>query len=443
MADSPNPANPAGAVATAAAPTVTAASLAGSPAAASPAGTHPITPPPPRRHTILVVDDEPDVVKSVQDLLRLDYRVLGATRAADAMRIIAEQEVHVVMTDQRMPEMTGVQFLSHVRGQHPEAVRLLFTGYADIRAVIEAINQGSVYRYITKPWDPDELQTVIREACQRYDLLVERKRLLDMLQQQNKELERTNAELIRANELKHAFIQVASHELRTPLTILTGLARLATTAAAKPDSGVQEPVRGWLTRIEQAAKRLQRLVDQLVAMLLANRFDRPLDRQQAELAPLLTQATDDVRPFVELRKQNLVVDLAPDLGSAPVEAAKIRDSVNHLLLNAIKFTPDGGRITLSGRRTPDGGAEIQVTDTGPGLDPAHQRQLFEPFFTGFDVSRHSSGHFEYGRKGLGLGLSLVKAFVEMHGGRIHVESEPGHGTTFTITLPPADGAVSS
>src|SRR3954453_15776789 len=158
----------------------------------------------PPRHTILVVDDEADVVKSVKDLLRLDYRVLGTTRAAEAMEILEKEEVHVVMTDQRMPEVTGVELLSPVRGEHPDAIRLLFTGYADIRAVIDAINQGNVYRYITKPWDPDELQTVIREACQRYDLLVERKRLLEILQQQNRELERANAELRRSNELKQA-----------------------------------------------------------------------------------------------------------------------------------------------------------------------------------------------------------------------------------------------
>src|SRR5271155_4440877 len=116
-----------------------------------------------KKHTVLVVDDEPDVVKSVQDLLRLDYRVLGATRASDAMELMRREEIHLVMTDQRMPEMTGVEFLRKVRGEYPEAVRLLFTGYADIRAVIDAINQGNVYRYITKPWDPEELQSLIRE----------------------------------------------------------------------------------------------------------------------------------------------------------------------------------------------------------------------------------------------------------------------------------------
>ncbi|MDB5302375.1 MAG: histidine kinase,Response regulator receiver domain proteinhistidine kinase, partial [Phycisphaerales bacterium] len=161
------------------------------------------------RHTILVVDDEPDVVKSVQDLLRLDYRVLGTTRARDAMEIMRREDVHVVMTDQRMPEMTGVEFLGQLRSQHPDAVRLLFTGYADIRAVIDAINEGSVFRYITKPWDPDELEATIRQAVERYDLAVERKELLKTLQDKNNELEQANAQLKHANDLKHAFIQVA------------------------------------------------------------------------------------------------------------------------------------------------------------------------------------------------------------------------------------------
>jgi signal transduction histidine kinase len=117
-------------------------------------------------------------------------------------------------------------------------------------------------------------------------------------------------------------------------------------------------------------------------------------------------------------------------------ADKIRDGVNHLLLNAIKFTPDGGTVTLTAARTPDGGAEIHIADTGCGIDQECQARLFEPFFTGFDVSHHSSGTFEHGRKGLGLGLSVVKAFIEMHGGHIDVRSDEGRGTTFTIKLPP-------
>src|SRR5262249_30307733 len=106
-----------------------------------------------------------------------------------------------------------------------------------------------------------------------------------------------------------------------------------------------------------------------------------------------------------------------------------------LLVNAIKFTPDGGTIRLAARRLPGGGAEIQVSDTGVGIDPASLAHVFDPFFTRFDVSRHSSGVYEFDRRGLGRGLSVVKAFVELHGGRVKVESQVNQGSTFTITLP--------
>ena len=391
------------------------------------------------KHTLLVVDDEPDVVKSVQDLLRFDYKVLGATRATDALRLVREQPVHVVLTDQRMPEMTGVEFLRQLREQFPDTVRLLITGYADIRAVIDAINQGNVYRYITKPWEPEELQAVVREAAERHDLVAERKRLMEELRAKNEQLEHSNDELRRANELKGAFIQVASHELRTPLTILMGLTRLAGTTA-----GQQQPLKSFLERIENACRRLQHLVDQLVTMLQAGRFERPLERKNTDMAALVRQAADDVRPFVDLRQQTLDLDVAPDVGDAEVEAMKIRDSLNHLLLNAIKFTPDGGRIAVAAERvaSPDG-VRIRVSDTGPGIDQAAVGKLFEPFFTAYDVSHHSSGHFEHGRRGLGLGLSVVKAFVEMHGGTVRVDTEVGKGTTFTITLPASTPAAAA
>src|ERR1041385_8399243 len=98
---------------------------------------------------LLVVDDEPDLVQSVQDLLRFDYKVLGATRASEGLAIIERERVHLIMSDQRMPEMTGVELLTRVRQAHPETVRLLFTAYSDLTAVIDAINNGHVYRYIS------------------------------------------------------------------------------------------------------------------------------------------------------------------------------------------------------------------------------------------------------------------------------------------------------
>ncbi len=377
-----------------------------------------------RKHTVLVVDDEPDLVQSVQDLLRLDYRVLGTTNGPDALKLLAENEVHVILTDQRMPGMSGVELLGQARGAHPDSIRLLFTGYADVGAVIEAINRGNVFRYVSKPWEPSELEAVVRQAAQQYELLVERKSLLAELQTRNRELRE-------ANELKEAFIRVASHELRTPLQILLGMTWLA---QRRPE--LEEPTRRLLAGAEKAGHTMARRVEELANMLAAGQFARPLRRRPTDLAALLREGADDVRPFVEQRHQALALDLAADLGSLDVEPGKIADSVRHLLLNAVKFTPDGGTIRLAARRTPDGGAEIQVSDTGVGIDPTSLPHVFEAFFTAFDVSKHSSGEFEFGRRGLGLGLSLVRAFVEMHGGRVSAASEPGRGSTFTITLPP-------
>jgi signal transduction histidine kinase len=381
-----------------------------------------------RRHTVLVVDDESDVVASVKDLLRLEYKVLGATRASEGLELLEREPVHVVMTDQRMPETTGVELLAQVRARRPDAMRLLFTGYADIRAVVDAINRGSVYRYITKPWDPDELLAIIREACDRYDLLAERKELMNELQAKNAELEAANAELKRADELKSAFIRVASHELRTPLTILMGLSDLAAR------HGAGEPLDGWVQRIQAAGMRLKYLIDQIVAMLAAQQFERKPELKPTDLGRLVRQALDDIRPFAEVRRQTLREELPAEPGMINVDEQKIRDSLNHLLLNAIKFTPDGGTITVRAYRA-DGDAYIEVSDTGMGIEAGAMERVFDRFFTEFDVSHHSSGHFEFGKKGLGLGLSVVKAFVEMHGGSVKLKSEVGQGTTFTICLP--------
>jgi two-component system, response regulator PhcR len=383
-----------------------------------------------RRHTLLVVDDEPDVVHSVHDLLRLEYHVMGATSGRIGLEQLEKQPVHIVMADQRMPDMSGVEFLSQVRRDHPSSVRLLFTGYADIKAVIDAINQGHVYRYIAKPWDPDELQAIIRQAATHFDLVTERSHLLKEVQAKNAALEKANADLQSALNLKEAFIRVASHELRTPVTILLGLSQLAVGIP-----GVEAPLGDWLARMHQSALRLSRQVDQLGKMLAVGRFERSLERKPTDVGVLLREAAREVQVFVAQRHQELVLEIPANLGSLPLEASMIRDSLEHLLLNAIKFTPDGGQLRLDAERLPDQSVAIRVIDAGVGIADEQRVHLFKTFFTGGDVARHSSGIFEFGRKGLGLGLSLVRAFVEMHGGKIEVISEAGKGSCFTILLP--------
>jgi len=156
------------------------------------------------KHPILVVDDEADILFSLRALLRRDFEVYTAESGVQALEILKQHPVHVIMTDQRMPEMTGTELLSQTRGQYPQAIRIIFTGYADLKAVIDAVNRGEIYRYLTKPWDPDELCNVLHQACNFYDVTLERLRLLGELrahvEQGAKLLEGQNGDWIEAGK---------------------------------------------------------------------------------------------------------------------------------------------------------------------------------------------------------------------------------------------------
>ena len=127
---------------------------------------------------ILIVDDESDILFSLKGLLRRDFELYTAESGEQAIEILKQHTVHVIMTDQRMPGMSGVELMKHAKVEHPDAVRIVFTGYADIKAVVEAINSGGLYRYITKPWDPDELIEVLHAAARRYQQDSSRQQLM-------------------------------------------------------------------------------------------------------------------------------------------------------------------------------------------------------------------------------------------------------------------------
>ena len=158
----------------------------------------------PSKHCLLVVDDEPDVCDSIHDLLRRDYRVLKARSADEGCRLMQENEVHIVMTDQRMPQITGVELLSKVRTRNPQAVRMLFTGYADLEAVIAAINQGHIFQFLKKPWQPAELEAAVRAAAVEYDRLVQQSEEIGRLRKEVQQLhERVNTLEHEVQDLRH------------------------------------------------------------------------------------------------------------------------------------------------------------------------------------------------------------------------------------------------
>jgi signal transduction histidine kinase len=388
------------------------------------------------RPTLVVVDDEHEVLSSMHHLLRMDYRVVTFLRGADALEFLhTDESVHVILADQRMPELTGVELLRQAMVIRPETTRLLFTAYSDINTVINAINQGHVFRFIAKPCDPPLLQAFVRQAVDHHNLIMEKNRLLA-------DLRETNAKLVEANRLKGAFIEVASHELNTPITVVMGIIdlwKMSQTAAAPPAESQ------WVDRLSAAATRLARIVDRMLKLVRNRDFSQSLHNELFELQPVVRRALEELSPYLELRRQTVTIDIEPDLGRLEADSSKISDVLTNLLANAVKFTPDGGKIRLEARTEPGaaGWIRVQVSDQGVGVAPADQQHLFEPFFTGFDTLRHSSGDYQFGKRGIGLGLWLVKTFVELHGGRVEVASTPGMGSTFAFVLPRSQSARSS
>ena len=267
----------------------------------------------------------------------------------------------------------------------------------------------------------------MRQAVEHHDLIVEKNRLLA-------ELQAANAKLTEANRLKGAFLEVASHELNTPVSVILGLVelwRMAPGDASPAD-------RQWVDRIGTTAQRLARTVERMLKLVRSGDFGRSLERRvRRHRADARARPIDELVPYLELRGQSVAVDVDPGLGPIEADPDKIADVLINLLANAIKFTPDGGTIRVAAAAEPGhpDWVRVSVSDEGLGVPADDQQYLFEPFFTGFDTLRHSSGDYQFGKRGIGLGLWLVKTFVELHGGRVEVASAAGQGSTFSFLLP--------
>jgi response regulator RpfG family c-di-GMP phosphodiesterase len=138
---------------------------------------------------VLYVDDEVNNLQSFKAAFRRDFLIHTAESAKEGMKILSEVPIEVIITDQRMPEMTGVEFLEQVIPLYPDPIRILLTGYSDIQAVIDAINKGQVYHYITKPWDEEQLRNIIKKSLEVYSLRAENKELIKSLLRANEQLE--------------------------------------------------------------------------------------------------------------------------------------------------------------------------------------------------------------------------------------------------------------
>jgi PAS domain S-box-containing protein len=267
-------------------------------------------------------------------------------------------------------------------------------------------------------------------------------------------LEKSSADLARLNRMKDSFLGLASHELKTPLTVIMGYSELITTDMAdKVDRTVMEMV----TNISNAAARLDNIIKDMVDVSLIDEKRLQLKMEDIHLNRLIEAAVKELRFFFSMRKQEVIVNLDESIPTLKGDALRLMQLLSNILGNAIKFTPDGGHITIASSakyllrgvsaskphatgREHHLFLEITVSDTGIGIDREDQLRVFDKFYEVGNIQEHSSGKVAFKAKGAGLGLSIAKGIVDMHGGEIWVEStgynpERLPGSTFHILLP--------
>lgn len=385
--------------------------------------------------TVLFVDDEPEIVASLADLFRGRYHVVTASSGEQALAMLPESGVAVVVSDQRMPTMTGAELLERVAAFDPDITRVMLTGYADIEAVIHAVNQGKIFFYLTKPWQPSELDAVVGKALEHHLLLRERRALVERLQRANAELEakvaeRTaelvakNATLEELNALKNEFLGIAAHDLRAPIGTINMLAELVI-----DEQETMEPAgkREFLEMIRTSSEGMLKLLTDLLDITRIESGKLELNAAPVDVRAFVAEFEKYSRLRAEHKRIRLVTEVAVEVGEAAFDPDRVRQVLDNLVGNALKFSPAGSEVRLSVRAVSDG-IEMAVADRGPGIRPEEQARLFAPFQRASTVATG-------GERGTGLGLSICKKIVEGHGGAIRVESELGRGSTFVFTLP--------
>jgi signal transduction histidine kinase len=257
----------------------------------------------------------------------------------------------------------------------------------------------------------------------------EQRLLREQLARQNLEVAAANAELRRLDSLKSQFVSVAAHELRTPLSAILGYVEMLLDG----DLGhLTRQQRESLEIVERSANRLMAITRNLLDLTRIEAGTILLSLRSVDLGALLRAVVEEYEPELAARDHRVNLELPRDLPPALCDEGRAARIVGNLLSNAAKYTLPGGIISVRlGRDEQEGFLRVCVSDEGPGISLEDQEQLFTRFYRG-ESARQS------GEPGTGLGLSIARSLVELHGGRIWLESQPGAGSTFIVTLPVAD-----
>jgi len=364
---------------------------------------------------VLVVEDQPPLRVAIQRFLEADgYVVSTANDGAQGLLVMEEDTPDIIVADIMMPNMDGYEFYHAVRARSEwTSIPFIFlTARAQREDVIKGKELG-VEDYLVKPVDPEELLVTMRARLARAQAVQE------------------NAEA-RLDEIKQQIVTVLGHEMRTPLTYIRGYTELALEdIPALPPELLQE----FLQSISQGADRLTRLADDFLTLVRldtgqAEREFQQLAEVRRDMDVIVKRTTGQYEPRAAAKGVTLECLVQPNLPSVQLCEPLFADALGRLIDNAIKFSSNEVKRVAVSAQEVQGWVEIAVADEGSGIPPGEISHLFERFR---QVDREKME-----QQGVGLGLSIARGIIHLHGGEIMAKSTVGQGSTFTIRLPLAE-----
>jgi signal transduction histidine kinase len=378
---------------------------------------------------VLLVDDQPANLLALRTILEgFGYDLVDALSGAEALRQVLQDAFAAILLDVRMPGLGGIEVARLIRSRKRsrDTPIIFLTAYEAERDTVEEAYVLGAVDFLVKPLHPAALRAKVAQFVELFDKVQQVQRQAEQLRAaERREFERRLAEeaLREVDRRKDEFLATLAHELRNPLAPIrnaVGLMRLR---------GPGDPDLRWAVDVvERQSQQLTRLVDDLLDISRIRRGKVRLTKEVVDLAAVVRSAVEAARPLLDERRHQLVVDLGD--GPLPLEAdpTRLAQVLANLLNNSAKYTEPGGHIRLTARR--EGGAVvIRVRDTGIGIGPELLPRVFDLFVQAEEARGRANG-------GLGIGLSLVRRLVELHGGTVEARSDgPGRGSEFAVRLP--------
>ena len=349
---------------------------------------------------LLCLDDEPSNLDALERIFRKKYSVLKALTPEEAFHILDNYPVlPVIISDQRMPLITGVEFLEKSIASHPDTVRILLTGYTDIDSVIGAVNKGQIYRYLTKPWDPVDLVHTVEQATEKYFLKNE-------LKEKNQALEKALSELQNLDKAKNQFMILINHELKTPLTTILSFAALL------KETLLSDEQKLFTDRIIKSSEKLRSIVED-VLLIVKGEVGLIIPKKDTFNPDFfLKNIPTEVTLSLNLKVQK--VRLMTELDSIEVDPVLTQIALFRALHNATKFGLAHSEILITISKQSSGKLNISVENKGPPISSHVIEKIMRPFLLDENIMNHSVG--------MGLGLTICQTLMKAQGGEVKVSN---------------------